>query len=305
MPDYDPLYIVARSVLLDALEALGSQRGAAVVVGAQAVYMQTGDAGIADAPYTTDADLAVSPGQLADEPLLEELMRVADFRQVGNPGAWVKTVALGPDQVDVPVDLMVPAAYVPAGGRRSARIPPHDKLAVRKTLGLEGAVIDNDVMDVAALNGTDPRSFTVRVAGPAALIIAKMYKLRDRLAEGKPDRLADKDAADVYRIMQTISVSTVLARLRPVLADPTAGPPSADAVDVLSDIFGHPNSPGIRMAADALRVELPRETGAAVCTGFVRDLRAALTLELPGPGPQAFAGRPCSRARRCGTVSAR
>ena len=38
----DPRYVVARSVLLDALEALGEQREAVVVVGAQAIYMQTG-----------------------------------------------------------------------------------------------------------------------------------------------------------------------------------------------------------------------------------------------------------------------
>jgi hypothetical protein len=32
--EYDPLYVAARAVLLDALEALGSQRDAVVVVGA-------------------------------------------------------------------------------------------------------------------------------------------------------------------------------------------------------------------------------------------------------------------------------
>ena len=95
-------------------------------------------------------------------------------------------------------------------------------------------------MDVAALDGPDRRSSTVRVAGPAALIIAKMYKLPDRLAEGKPDRLADKDAADVYRIMQTISVERCWRGSGPLLADPRPGPPSADAVDLLSDLFGPP-----------------------------------------------------------------
>jgi heptaprenylglyceryl phosphate synthase len=50
MPEYDPLYVGARTVLLDALEALGSQRDAIIVVGAQAVYMRTGDSVIAIAP---------------------------------------------------------------------------------------------------------------------------------------------------------------------------------------------------------------------------------------------------------------
>jgi hypothetical protein len=38
----DSQYVVARSVLLDALEALGKQREAVVVVGAQAIYLHTG-----------------------------------------------------------------------------------------------------------------------------------------------------------------------------------------------------------------------------------------------------------------------
>lgn len=34
-----PLYVVARAVLLDALDALGEQRNAVVLVGAQAIYL--------------------------------------------------------------------------------------------------------------------------------------------------------------------------------------------------------------------------------------------------------------------------
>ena len=81
--DYDPLYVAARSVLLDALNALGPQREAVIVVGAQAVYLRTGDAGIAVTPYTTDADLVLAPDRLTDEPRVEELMRAARFSQEG------------------------------------------------------------------------------------------------------------------------------------------------------------------------------------------------------------------------------
>lgn len=38
----DPLYVRARRVLLDALDALGDQRRAVVLVGAQAVYFRVG-----------------------------------------------------------------------------------------------------------------------------------------------------------------------------------------------------------------------------------------------------------------------
>ena len=43
----DPVYVVARAALLDALEALAGQRGAVVLVGVQAIYLHTGHADLA------------------------------------------------------------------------------------------------------------------------------------------------------------------------------------------------------------------------------------------------------------------
>lgn len=40
--EYDPEYVEARRVLLDALEALGNHRKAVVLVGAQAIYHHVG-----------------------------------------------------------------------------------------------------------------------------------------------------------------------------------------------------------------------------------------------------------------------
>ena len=54
----DPLYVCARAALLDAAEALAEQLDAVVLVGAQAVYIHTGDADfVATAPYTTNHSL--------------------------------------------------------------------------------------------------------------------------------------------------------------------------------------------------------------------------------------------------------
>lgn len=277
MPDLASEYVAARTVLLDALEALGSQREAIVVVGAQAVYLRTGDAGIIGvAPYTTDADLALAPARLADEPHIETLLGNADFEQKGDPGVWWKTVDIAGESTDVEVDLMVPERYAPAGGRRSVRLPPHDKMIARKAIGLEGAILDHDLIEISALADSDRRRFTVRVAGPAALIVAKVHKLRDRLAEGKADRIADKDAADVYRLMLAVPVRDVVLRLRPLLADETAGPVCRDAVELMLQLFGTRAADGVRMATDALRVAVRSDTVAEVCTGFVRDVRGAL-----------------------------
>jgi hypothetical protein len=277
MPDLASEYVAARTVLLDALEALGSQREAIIVVGAQAVYLRTGDAGIAGvAPYTTDADLALAPTRLADEPHIETLLGNADFEQKGDPGVWWKTVDIAGEPTDVEVDIMVPERYAPAGGRRSVRLPPHDKMIARKAIGLEGSMVDRDLIEIAALDDSDPRRFTVRVAGPAALVVAKVYKLRDRLVQGNADRIADKDAADVYRLMLTVPVSEILLRLRPMLADETAGPVCRDAVDLMAQLFGAPGAEGVRMATDALRVAVPPERVADVCVGFVREVRTTL-----------------------------
>lgn len=277
MPNVEPEYVAARAVLLDALDALGSQRNAVIVVGAQAVYLRSGDAGLTGvALYTTDADLALAPDLLADEPHIEQLMAEADFEQRGDPGIWWKTVTINGTPADIEVDLMVPEGYAPPGGRRSVRIPPHDKMVARRTTGLEGAILDHDLVDVAALDGSDRRHFMVNVAGPAALIVAKTYKLRDRLAAGRADRVADKDAADVFRLMLAVPVREVLERLNPLLADEIAGPVCREAMDLLSQLFGARGAEGVRMATDALRVAVPPDRIADVCTGFVRQLTEAL-----------------------------
>ena len=59
----EPLYVAARGVLLDALDALGEQREALILAGAQAIYIHTGAADLAVAEFTTDGDLVVNLGQ--------------------------------------------------------------------------------------------------------------------------------------------------------------------------------------------------------------------------------------------------
>jgi hypothetical protein len=57
----DPLYVRARTALLDAADAVAEQLDALVLVGAQAIYLHTGDAHFATAEYTTDADFCIAP----------------------------------------------------------------------------------------------------------------------------------------------------------------------------------------------------------------------------------------------------
>ncbi len=83
----DELYVVARKVLLDALLALGDHRDAVVVVGAQAIHRQAGEADLLVAPYTTDGDLALDPDRLAEVPPLEQALVGAGFVPSSGDGA--------------------------------------------------------------------------------------------------------------------------------------------------------------------------------------------------------------------------
>ena len=64
-PAPDPLYVAARRVLLDGLEALGGQRQAAILVGAHAVYLRVGEGDLATTPHTTDAQQVLDSAAIA------------------------------------------------------------------------------------------------------------------------------------------------------------------------------------------------------------------------------------------------
>jgi hypothetical protein len=118
----DPLYVAARSVLLDALTALQPHGLSVIVAGAQAIYLRTGDANLAIAPYTTDGDLTIDPAKLAETPTLEAAMLAANFELSTEPGIWLATTRVGQGNVQIPVDLIVPEGVATGAGRRDARL---------------------------------------------------------------------------------------------------------------------------------------------------------------------------------------
>lgn len=200
-------YVKARLVLLDTLDGLGVQRDAVVLVGAQAVYLHAGDAEFSTAPTTTDADLALIPSRLAGEPSIVNAMLAAGFVLGNQPGMW-----LGAGQIRV--DLMTPAALSGPRGSRSADLsPPHDdKMTARRTLGLEPAVVDNEIHAISALDSDDGRSFEIKVAGPAALVVSKVVKIAER--QDQPRRLKPKDGLDVLRLLRAVDTTRLARSLR-------------------------------------------------------------------------------------------
>lgn len=276
MPEFDPLYVAARRVLLNALEALAPHGRAVIVVGAQAVYLRTGSGELGIAPYTTDGDLVLDPRQLGDEPLLEAAMQAADFqRDLQQPGVWFSATMVGSEEVRIPVDLIVPEGAAVAIGRRGARLGPHGNRAARRATGLEAALVDHSPLTIAALEGDDQRSFEVEVAGAAALLVAKAHKIHDRLDTGRPGRAEDKDAADVYRLMQVSSPVDVAHRMAALGNSELAGPATAAAIDYLAQLFGRRGGAGVQMAARALRLAIPEAQVSALATSFVERMVTA------------------------------
>ena len=227
---FAPEYVAARTVLLDALAALGRHRRNVILVGAQAVYHHTGDGDLRVPVMTTDGDLALDTHGLADDPEIAQALRSAGFSAGTNPGRWV-------GRGDVALDLMViPAqANTSKPGARAARIPPHEPATARVTPGLEPALVDHQPLTITALEPTDSRTFDIRVAGPAALLVAKLIKIGERLdqSQTRPDRLKEKDALDTFRILQAISTADLVAGLRTHQDDANAQPVSATALTLL------------------------------------------------------------------------
>lgn len=74
------IYVSSRKVLLDALDSLGAERSAVILVGAQAVHLRVGESGSAVVSSTTDADLSLNPQLLSGRPDLASAMRAANLK---------------------------------------------------------------------------------------------------------------------------------------------------------------------------------------------------------------------------------
>lgn len=259
--EYDPEYVAARRVLLDALGALGAHRKAVVLVGAQAIYLRVGAGDMAVAPFTTDGDLALDPSLLDDEPILAAALRGAGFDLAVTPGTWSLT--------DVQIDLLVPSS-LGGPGRRSARLGPHGTDVARKAKGLEAAIVDHSTMRLAALDAGDTREFEVAVAGVASLLVAKLHKLAER--EATPERSAPKDGLDVLRILRAVELRQMAATLMELQAHAVAGAVTVEARTYLQRLFATRNGHGAEMAVRASAGLENATTIAASCEALAKSL---------------------------------
>jgi len=185
--------VVARRALIGALETLQPHLDSLVLVGAQAVYLNTNHIELPLAPATSDADIAFDTRSLEVSPEIKELLREAGHspnETAKNQGHWINAEG-------VPLDLFQPRILSNRGAEsRSANLGPHGQDLLRIIDGLNSALVDKSVLTINSFETQDIRSFEIKVAGPAALIIAKTAKISDRL-RGSDHRLISKDAHDI------------------------------------------------------------------------------------------------------------
>ena len=274
MTDIDPIYVAARRVLLDALQALQQHSDSMVLIGAQAVYVRTERTELAIAPFTTDADIALNPTSLGSTPEISRIMEDANFSPGphGNPGERVAQSDGEGSSSTFPWICSYPSLWRPTRApERTTRGPR--KMSARTVPGIEAVIVDNDWMVLGALEPTDIRQFNCRVAGAAGLLVAKAYKIRDRLQPGtRLDRQKDKDALDIYRLALAIPFKQLESAFSKLLNDDRSKSTTLEGLSLLSQLLGLAE-PGHRDGDTCLRTDCTGRSGRGSADGLARHPR--------------------------------
>ena len=111
-------------------------------------------------------------------------------------------------------------------------------------------MVDHPLMTIAAVDPADRRSYQAQVAGPAALLVAKLHKIGER--ESTPTRLVNKDAHDLYRILRAVSTDDLVAAFERLLRNDGSREATEEALVFLERLFSAgPDALGSVMAGQA------------------------------------------------------
>jgi hypothetical protein len=129
---------------------------------------------------------------------------------------------------------------------------------------------------IRALDPDDSRAFEIAVAGPAALLVSKLHKIRERIAERQQRRLDDKDALDILRLLQATPTEELVGVFRRLTANAVAATVTREAISALEDLFGDARGPGAQMAVRAAGPLADPSLIAESCAILASDLINAL-----------------------------
>jgi hypothetical protein len=118
------------------------------------------------------------------------------------------------------VDILVPDRF--ASEWELAGYNVRDSIATMSQPGLELALVDHSPMEIATLDGARAREAAgVEVAGVLALVVAKGWKIGERLEQGgEAFSEVAKDVVDVYRLLRASSPAELAAAIRDLPQDP-------------------------------------------------------------------------------------
>ena len=129
-------------------------------------------------------------------------------------------------------------------------------------------------MVVTALDPTDPRAATTWVAGPGALLVAKVHKIAERV--DAVDRVRDKDALDILRLLRAVDTDLIVERVVRLQSDELSIGVTDEAIDLLPELFATSEREGVTMAVRAAGTSEDPATIAGSLVALVDDLAAAL-----------------------------
>jgi hypothetical protein len=209
-------YGIARRTLIQALRALAPlPEGSFVLVGAQAVYLRAPEGIAAIAPFTLDGDLAADPRKIRTARSIPDHLERAGFVFRNDYGGFYSRGDASPDERYASnIDILVPHTVDHLWEAESYGI--RDSRATQSQRGLELCLVDHSPMRLGSVEMSDDSgSVVVEVASILALLVAKGWKIGERLEQGTDAfQEARGDIADVYRLLRAGTPEEMAAVLR-------------------------------------------------------------------------------------------
>lgn len=245
----------SRRAILSVVATLGPHADSLTLIGGHGVHVRTQSLQLDILP-TGDGDLSVTPSIVADHPSIEALM-IADgwvHRTPHRPGLWGRTPyqdGAGTTQYREKIDLSAARSLSGSASKSKRGVPAlaadHGKHSVNNADGLELAAYDRSlevIDDIADAN----QSAQVNVASTTALLVAKAYKVSDRLDDPRTGNVKPKDMGDLWRLTACGNIEQSVTVLREHRNHPEIGDSIAQGQARLHRVLSDPAC--IQMAFD-------------------------------------------------------